>query len=460
MKKLLLIIAAFSSISVFAQKSAVESAAIYLRNSEMEDAKKSIDAASQNDETKNDPKMWFYKASVYDTLYRNPEYAKLFGEDGVEVMANACKKCIETDVKKRYSYYCDGAIINSAFATYNKAIEYMQAKDSKNASKYFQYTLDVIPFDKNGDLKKNNINEKNILLSLADLGLKTQDYASAKTNLQKLIDMDYQDPIVYLLMGNIYFTEKDTVKGLSYIEKGRSKFQTDKDLINMELNICMAQGKQDVLLKKLNDALAIDEENVTLLFVRGNVYDNFASGASKIAKNGRDTSVILSKKAKAQTVAAQRTKLENSAKYYFKLSDSLFRMNKEYVAKAEADYIKVIELKDDYIDAYFNLGALTNNKTTEIVEKMNAISAPSQAEYDKKWALMKKDQDAILTVALGYFTKALEYAEALPTTTEADKTYKNGTMVSILISMQQVYANLGDEKKTMETKRRRMEIGQ
>jgi tetratricopeptide (TPR) repeat protein len=228
----------------------------------------------------------------------------------------------------------------------------------------------------------------------------------------------------------------------------------------MELNICMAQGKQDVLLKKLNDALAIDEENVTLLFVRGNVYDNFASGASKIAKNGRDTSVILSKKAKAQTVAAQRTKLENSAKYYFKLSDSLFRMNKEYVAKAEADYIKVIELKDDYIDAYFNLGALTNNKTTEIVEKMNAISAPSQAEYDKKWALMKKDQDAILTVALGYFTKALEYAEALPTTTEADKTYKNGTMVSILISMQQVYANLGDEKKTMETKRRRMEIGQ
>ena len=150
--------------------------------------------------------------------------------------------------------------------------------------------------------------------------------------------------------------------------------------------------------------------------------------------------------------------LFSDLKYYSKLSDSLYRMNKEYVAKAEADYKKVIELKDDYIDAYFNMGALTNNKTTEIVEKMNAISAPSQAEYDKKWALMKKDQDAILTVALGYFTKALEYAEALPTTTEADKTYKNGTMVSILISMQQVYANLGDEKKTMETKRRRMEI--
>jgi hypothetical protein len=56
MKKLLLMIVAFSGITVlFAQRNNVESAAIYLRNLEMEDAKKAIDAAAEHDETKNDP---------------------------------------------------------------------------------------------------------------------------------------------------------------------------------------------------------------------------------------------------------------------------------------------------------------------------------------------------------------------------------------------------------------------
>lgn len=447
MKKLLLMFTMFSSMAVFAQKNEVESAVIYLRNGVMDDAKKSIDAAAIHDETKNDPKMWYYRAAIYDTLYRNPEYAALFGADGVEVFAIACKKCVDTDVKKRYSDYCDYAILNSAMATYNKGIEYTQAKDAKNAAKYFQYTLDVVPYDKNNVLRKNNITEKNIILSLAQMGYTSNDYVLAKTNLQKLIDMDYQEPVIYGWMGDIYLTEKDTTKALSYIEAGRSKFPTDKNLIGQELNVYLTQGRQDVLLKKLNDALEIDPENTTFLYVRGNVFDNYASNASKRAKQARDTSEILTKKGK--TVPAKEFK---------KLSDSLFRMNKEYVAKAEADYKKVISLNEDNIDAYYNLGALTNNKTTEIVERMNNIKAATQAEYDKQWAVMKKDQDALLTVALGYFTKALEYAEALPETDASAIEYKKGYQRSILLSMQQVYANLGDEQKTIETKKRRLAL--
>jgi hypothetical protein len=455
MKKLLLMIVAFSGLTVFAQRNNVESAAIYLRNSEMEDAKKAIDAAAEHEETKNDPKMWFYRAAVYDTISRNPEYAKL-DNNTVEKFAIACKKCMETDVKKRYEYYCGYAIINSAFASYNKAIEYMQAKDPKNAAKFFQYVLDVVPYDKDKNLVKNNINEKTILLSMADLGLKTNDYPAAKSNLQKLIDMDYQDPIIYALMGNIYLMEKDTVKGLQYIEQGRGKFQTDKDLINMELNIYLTQNRQDVLMKKLNDALDLDNENVTLLFVRGNVYDNYAANAVKHAKAARDTADVLAKKARA-AAPANKPKLDASAKKYAKLSDSLYAESKGYVAKAEADYKKVIELKEDYIDAYYNLGALTNNKTTDIVEKMNNVPTTSQAEYDKKWGALKKDRDVLLKESLGYFSKALEVAESMPEADPAAKKAKRATIYSILANMQQLYAQLGDEQKNAEVRKRKME---
>ncbi|MCU0440834.1 MAG: hypothetical protein MUE96_00405 [Bacteroidia bacterium] len=456
MKKMLLMATALCSLAAYAQRNNVESAAIYLRNNELEDAKKSIDAASVHDETRNDPKMWYYYASVYDSIYINPAFASL-DKDAIEKFANGCLKCMELDTKKRYDEYCQFMTINAAFATYNKALEYYQAKDAVNAQKFFDLTLKAMPYDKNGDLKKNNISEKNIQLSMGYLGVQTENYELAKVNLQKLIDVDYQEPTLYRLMGNIYMMQKDTAKGLSYIEAGRTKFPTDRDLINMELNVYLAQGRQDVLLTKLNDALALDPENIMLLFVRGNVYDNFAANAIKTSRNAKDSAAVLSKKAKTATPAL-KSKLDADARKQSKLADTSYKMNKVYVTNAEADYKKVIELKEDYIDAYYNLGALTNNKTTEIVEKMNAVTGTTQAEYDRKWNVLKKEQDAILQVALGYFTKALELAEGLPETESNQRKEKIGIMVSILTSMQQVYANLGDEQKTMETKRKRVQL--
>lgn len=458
MKKILLLITSICSIGVYAQKSNVESAAIYLRNLEMEDAKKAIDAAAVHEETKTDPKMWFFYTAIYDTIYRNPAYAAL-DNNVVEKFAIACRKCVDTDVKKRYDYYClNVAIINSAFASYNKGLEYYNAKDFANALKFFNYVLDVIPYDKEKVLVKNNITDKSIILTMADMAMKAKNNTEAKKHLSKLIEMDYNDHLIYALLANIYLEEKDTVTALKTIDSGRKKYPTEKDLINQELNIYIIQGKQDILITKLNETIALDPENFSLLYVRGNVYDNVSNGLYKKGKYDKDTADIISKKAKAEKAPVTKAKLDNAVKRYNASGDSVLKVSKDYVNKAETDYKKVIELNPDYLDAYYNLGALTNNKTTAVVEKMNSINAPTQAEYDKKFAVLKKVQDSILNVALGHFKKALELAEILPDDNEDKKKYKNETTRSILYSMQQVYANLGDEKNTIEMMKRRKEL--
>ncbi len=457
MKKLLVLLLVFGILDSFAQKSNIESAVIYLRNSEIEDAKKAIDEAAVNADTKDDPKMWSVRAAVYDSIYRNPELKGL-DNNTEEKFVTACIKCMETDVKKRYEDYCGFAVINGAFAAYNKAIEYYQNDDAANALKYFQYVIDVFPYDKNGDLKKNNINEKTITLNMASLALKTKNNTDAKKHLQKLIDLDYNDPIIYLLMANVYYTEGDTTNGLSYTEKGRLRFPSDKDLINQELNIYLAQGKQNILMDKLNEALAQDEENATLLFVRGNVYDNYSVTAQKEYKHARDTVAKLNSKMKVEKVAVNKIKLDASIKKYNKNADSLSKVQKQFSALAEKDYLKVVEINPEYLDGYYNLGALNNNKTTEIVEKMNAVTSTNQAEYDKKWGALKKVQDSILNVSVGYFMKALELAENLPSDDAEKKKYKNATLISLYYSLQQVYANLGNEKKTVEMMKKRKEL--
>ena len=148
MKRLLLAAFVMLSIQLFAQKSNVESAAIYLRNGELEDAKKTIELAIVNSETKDDPKAWYYYIAVLDTIYRNPEYVKLVDADLAEKFFAGCKKCIETDVKKRYEFYCkDQAILNSAFMCFNKGSEAYGNKEYQKAIKYYQMVLEVIPYD-------------------------------------------------------------------------------------------------------------------------------------------------------------------------------------------------------------------------------------------------------------------------------------------------------------------------
>jgi hypothetical protein len=448
MKKLILALLIGAAFSSSAQKNKVESAALYLRNSEMEDAKNAINLAVEHPDTKTDPKAWFYYAAIYDTIYRNPAYNNLADQDLAEKFYTACKKCIEYDSKERYSYYCkDQGIINSAFMTYSKGISAYEAKDFKNAIKYYQMALDVIPMDKNGDLKKNNLSEKNVYLYMAYAAIQDKDNVKTKLYLQKLMDLNYEDHIIYMQMVNIYLDEKDTATAMKFLESARQKFPTEKDLINQELNIYITQGKQDLLLEKINSAIELNPEDFQLIYVRGNVFDNIASDEVKKAKLLKDSITIYNKKkqvAKAQTAG--------------KLAELAASNAKSNVKKAEADYLKVLELNPDYIDAYFNLGAMSNNRSSEIVEKINNITASTQTEYDKKYKPLKDRQDSILKVSLGYFNSALALAENKKDDTPEAKKEKNAYLRDILYSIQQVYANLGDEKKTIETKKRREAI--
>jgi tetratricopeptide (TPR) repeat protein len=445
------------SLGVMAQRSNVESAAIYLRNGEIEDAKKTIDLAIVHPETKADPKAWFYYVSILDTIYRNPAYENLMDANLADNFYNGCIKCIETDVKKRYEYYCkDQAILNSAFMCFNKGISAYEQKDYKSAIKFYEIVLSIIPYDKNEDLKKNKLSEKNLYLYMALSAMQSSDNVKSKIYLKKLMDLNYDDPVIYMQMANIYLEEKDTTSAIQFIEQGRAKFPSQKDLINQELNIYMSMGKQDVLLEKLNAAIEINSDDATLLFVRGSVYDNYANDLNKKRRILKEQINNAKKKAQTEKVPAKKLSFVNNAASLQKEYDGLGLRANEYAIKAEEDYKKVVEFNPEYIDAFYNLGALTNNKTTIIVEKMNAIPSSLQgAAYDKLYNPLKKQKDEILTVALNYFNQALALAEQKGEDTPEKKKEKFGYMRDILYSIQQVYANLGDEKKTMDTKKRR-----
>lgn len=460
MKKLVLTLAATAGLSVaFAQRNNVESAAIYLRNSELKDAKQTIDQAAAHEETKNDPKMWFYRTAVYDTIVHGKDYNALIDNNTVEQFILAAQGCLQSDVKKKYEYYCGYAIINASFDAYNKAIEYAQKQEYDKAIKFYTYVLENMKWDKDGQLKKNNLSDKNVHLAIADAAYKGKNAPVAKTHLQKLMDMDYNDHLIYAFMGQIYFDEGDTTKGLEFIEKGRKRFPSEKDLINLELNIYLKQGRSDVLLNKINEALSIDPENSSLTYIRGNLYDKFADESRRQAKEAREEAEKLGKKAKNEKVPANKAKFDAQAKKQRSLADSLDKQMKSHIASAEANYSKSIELAPENLDGYYAMGALLNNyQNTELVDKMNAVQAATQAEYDKKYAVLKKQQDEVLTRAMKYFNDALAAADNMKESTPEEKSVKKESKIMVLESIKSVYANLGNEAKFMEVKKQIEEL--
>ncbi len=451
MKKSLLILLCLITVSSWAQKSQIESAALYFNNLEIEDAKKSIDAAFEHPDTKDNVKMLYFRAAIYDTIFTSEKFKSL-DIDAAEKWALAARRCIELDKKELYKEVMEYNIVNAAFACNTAAYEANKRGDYTKTQSYYQLVIDLLPYDKNGDMKTNNLTEKSIVFNQFYFSNKEKNKVDQKKYLKRLVELDYQDHLIYAYLTNIYLEEGDTATAITYLDKGRSLFPEKKDLIGIEINLYITQGKIDLLLQKVEVANEQKPDDAELIYTRGNLYDNAAGGFNKEIKAIREEANSLTKKAKAEKNAATKKTLEASAKEKLAKITDIAKKANEYTAKAEADYFKAIDLNPEMIDAYYNLGALTNNKTVEIANKINSIDVKTQGEYDKKFNALKKVQDSIFNVAILQFLKVEEYAQMKPEKTPEERALKYAYLKDAYYSLQLIYAGMKNESKSMDYK--------
>jgi hypothetical protein len=456
MKKSLLILLCLITASSWAQKSQIESAALYFNNLEIEDAKKSIDAAFEHPDTKDNVKMLYYRAAIYDTISTSDKFKSL-DLDAAEKWASAARRCLELDKKELYKEVMEYNIVNAAFACNTAAYEANKRGDYAKTQSYYQLVIDLLPYDKFGDMKTNNLTEKSIVFNQFYFSNKEKNKVDQKKYLKRLVELDYQDHLIYAYLTNIYLEELDTATAITYLDKGRSLFPEKKDLIGIEINLYITQGKIDLLLQKVELANEQKPDDAELIYTRGNLYDNAAGGFNKEIKVLREEANSITKKAKLEKNVATKKSLDASAKEKLaKITDIVKKAN-EYSTKAEADYFKAIDLNPEMIDAYYNLGALTNNKTVEIANKINSIDVKTQGEYDKKYNALKKVQDSIFTVAIQQFLKVEEYAQMKPEKTSEEKALKYAYLKDAYFSLQLIYAGMKNENKSMEYKAKKDE---
>jgi tetratricopeptide (TPR) repeat protein len=174
-----------------------------------------------------------------------------------------------------------------------------------------------------------------------------KDNSKSKELLQKLIDINFNEPAIYVQMSIILIEEEKMEKALEYLALGRESFEEDQGLINTQINLYIQLGRTTELIGKLGEAIALDEENELLYFNRGTIYD-------------------------------QEGDIEN----------------------AEKDYLTALELNPSAFGANYNLGALYFNQGVATKNKANATSDNSL--YSK----LNKEADAVFAKALPYLEAA------------------------------------------------------
>ena len=372
--------------------------------SDLLEARKYIDLAADNEETKLKAKTWANRGKIYFALHLSKdESVKALNINAIEEAAKSYGQAIKLDDKGNFPEAKKG-FTNCLIIITNQGIDSYSNKENPN------YASALASFEKAVALNKEYTGTTDTLIvyNAALAADKAKNYPKAVDYYKQLIDLKYgaKDEKVaasiYSMLASVYKEQSDMNNYISTLQNGRKVYPNDKNLILLELNYYLESGKTAEAINNLNLAISKDPNNEALHYNLGVLYDNMAN--PQAPKDKPNEKPVVSDK-------DYETAFNNS----------------------EASYKKALELKPDYYDAYYNLGALYFNRGVK------------QNDYANTFTDAKK-YDAESLKAEEWFQKAIPVLEKGETVNTDDK----ASMRTLLSTLSNCYRMLNKMDKSKE----------
>lgn len=338
---------AFFSLSVLGQSGEVTNAILAQKDGALEDAKTSIDKASAHEKTIGEPKTWYYKGKIYESIANDPTLGKQH-TDAAKIAFDSYTKARELDATAakpgKYKKDLDEAFASQSFAIalQNAGIIAYQAKNYGVAHDYFVKYQVARPQDTLG------------YVYAAQMAMAKDDFKNAKESYSKCLEKTgYSTREIYTNLLYIYKSvesERDYNKALEIAQKARTKFPTDQNFLIQEVDLLEKTGKLQDAITSLEGIVQKGEAKLETYLLLGSSYEK--------AKN---------------------------------------------FEKAKQAYGKALELNPNSFEANFNMGAILYNPAAEISKTVRAMGGD---EYNKKGKQMEANAKEILKQSQPYFEKA------------------------------------------------------
>ena len=241
------------------------------------EAKYFIDLAHKNETTSNDPKMWNYRAQIYLEIINNHPN---MDENAVFEATEAHIRCLDKNKKgkiivRKWTREEDvvNGLVQCGYKLFNSGTDDYNNKEYNKAIKKYEEIFRIIPFDTDNLLKRGNIVPEAIYKNLFLTALQLDNEELQINYLQKSIDLNTNDPMVYYNMSLVYSKKNELQNALKYTKKGLEQFPSEISLINLEIDLLMKMGSStEDIITKLSEAIDLDNSNEILYIIRSQMY--------------------------------------------------------------------------------------------------------------------------------------------------------------------------------------------
>lgn len=422
MKKAILIAAGVSLTSLsWAQKQNIQTANDYLRDKDYDKAVEYINMAVNNPDTKDNAKAWFTRGNIYMAMQN--ESGKNTNSPYREA-ATSFLKTAQLDAKYEKDAVTQ-ALMVSAYNYYNDAVGAYNKKDYELSMQLAKSTVDIHDMEggKRFASKSFDTVSASALMIQSYSALYAKKYDEALILLQALkANPIEKNANVYLALVDVYKSLNKDAELIAIIEEGKAQYPDNVNLRNEELNYYIKTGKQDVLMKKLEDAVAKEPNNAELHFNLANGYNNLAFPKDATGKDAPKPSNF----------------------------DELF-------AKAETSYQKALAIDGANGGYNYNMGVLYYNLATDYNKRMNELADvinKSKVPAEKKklednYAKFNTNRDASFEKALPFLVKTVAAYEPNEKSLSSDDKF---SYISALTALKEIYARKNDMAKSAEYK--------
>ena len=310
MKKIVIILTCvLLSNSIWAQKGKVNSAQYALSEGKANEAKQFIDEALTDTETQQNVKAWQLKGDIYKNIYEG----KIFFTQTPNALEDAKAAYLkaynlEINPKKKGAVAPNLEVLQGYF--FNEGLSRFQNEKWAEAYVKFNEAVNINEFLLANNLTKTIDSGAYFATAVAANNAGLLD--KAKPLLEKLIALKYNNKAVYESLADIYNKENNP-DFITIVNEGLKLFPDSKSLQVSKLNYYIEKGKTNEAIAEIQTALDAEPDNYLLLF----------------------------------NMAVLQEQLKN-------YDDAI------------AYYEKTITAKPDFMDAYFNAGAMFYNKAIEI----------------------------------------------------------------------------------------------
>mgnify|MGYP003919133493 FL=1 len=280
--------------------------------------------AKEHSKTANSEKMWYYRGVLYLKIASLNNDLSKANPNAIRIALESFKKAIAGDVKEKYTKLAQGNLLNVAIGLYQSGYAFYTAGDYASSYTDFADAVPLMQYDVDGELKRKNLTSEFLEQMMAYSAMNNNEDQKAIQVFAKLIQKESLEPSIYVNISKLYLKTGDTAKALEAVTVGRGLLDSDKSLINAELDLYLKMGRSKELIEKLDVAIADDPGNTIYYFARAISFEGIGD-----------------------------------------------------MDKASADYDKILEIDPTFYDAAYNKGVMFLNKVAKIVEQLNGEYKPS-----------------------------------------------------------------------------------